>query len=123
MERFLLDPNGAVDVSNVDPSGDYQIRTAYVRGGYSIDSPVGEFGPYIQWDYYSNPETIQSKAFGGDNEAGASDDGKFVKWTAGLVFRPAPHVALKLDGSQHRYVLAGEDVQYEEMRFDVSYVF
>jgi hypothetical protein len=123
LERFLINPSGAVEEANIDPNGDYKIDTWYFRAGYSIESKVGEFGPYMQYDFYKNPETIGKKKFGGDNEAGVSDDGQFVKWTLGVVYRPAPAVAVKLDGSQHRYVLGDKDVDYPELRFDVSYIF
>lgn len=123
LARFLVDPSGAVDVANVRLDGDHEIQTWYARIGYSFDGRLGEFGPYAQWDYYSNPETIESKSFGGDAEAGAADDGKFHKATLGLVFRPVPQVAVKLDGSSHMYKLGGENVSYPELRFDVSYTF
>jgi len=51
--------------------------------------------------WYSNPETIAKKKYGGDNEAGAADDGVFYKSTVGLVYRPAPEVAIKFDQSFH----------------------
>lgn len=121
--RFLIDPAAPATDDNVNPDGDYTVRTAYVRAGYSLESHVGELGPYFQWDWYSNPETIQKKTYGGDNEAGASDDGQFTKWTLGVVYRPQPQVAIKLDGSSHRYTLGGQSVDYPEVRFDVSYIF
>jgi hypothetical protein len=84
---------------------------------------VGEIGPYLQWDWYSNPETIASKTFGGDNEAGVADDGVFNKGTLGMLYRPIPRVAVKLDGSVHHYTFMGQRVNYPELRFDVSYTF
>ena len=83
LARFLIDPLAPVTASNINTNGNYDVNTAYVRGGYSIESKIGEWGPYFQWDYYSNPETIGKKKYGGDNEAGVSDNGKFVKWTGG----------------------------------------
>jgi hypothetical protein len=121
--RFLIDPAGTEDAANVNLNGDYQIQTWYTRAGYSIESRLGEFGPYVQWDYYSNPETVNKKSFGGDAEAGDADDGKFNKSTLGLVYRPVPEVAFKFDGSQHYYKYKGENVNYTELRFDVSYTF
>jgi hypothetical protein len=121
--RFMTTPAEPAKVENIDPNGDYNINTYYLRAGYSIESKVGEFGPYMQYDFYSNPETVGKKTYGGDNEAGVSDDGKFVKWTLGVLYRPLPQVAVKLDGSQHRYVLGGRNVTYPELRFDVSYIF
>ena len=123
LARFLIDPLAPVTPSNINTKGDYKINTAYIRAGYSIESKVGEWGPYFQWDYYSNPETIGKKKYGGDNEAGVSDNGKFVKWTGGLVFRPIPEVAVKFDSSVHRYIMGGKHVSYPEVRFDISYVF
>jgi hypothetical protein len=121
--RFMVTPSEIAKAEDISTDGDYKIDTYYLRAGYSIESSVGEFGPYMQYDVYRNPETIAKKTYGGDNEAGVSDNGQFVKWTLGMLYRPLPQVAVKLDGSQHRYVLGGHDVNYPELRFDVSYVF
>ena len=59
--------------------------------------------------------------FGGDNEAGLSDDGQFVKVTGGMVYRPDPAVALKVDGSTHIQQFNGETIQYPELRASLSY--
>ncbi|MCA9735104.1 MAG: hypothetical protein H6696_01505 [Deferribacteres bacterium] len=121
--RFLTNPTGAVTESNVNTVGDYDVKTFYARAGYSIYTMKGEFTPYFQWDYYENPETIKSKSWGGDNEAGLADDGKFKKGTIGIIFRPIPQVAVKLDGSAHFQKLNGENNSYPEIRFDISYIF
>jgi hypothetical protein len=121
--RFLKDANAAVEEANVDVEADYDIKTWYVRAGYSFETEIGEIGPYAQWDYYNNPETIAKKTYGGDNEAGFADDGKFSKGTIGVLFRPIPEVAIKLDVSSHFQVLNDEDTDYPEIRFDVSYIF
>jgi hypothetical protein len=123
LQRFLLDPNGPVTAANVNTVGDYVAETFYFRAGYSFETDKGELAPYFLWDWYSNPETIRDKGLGGDNEAGAAEDGEFHKPTLGLIYRPIPEVAIKLDGSQHWYRLNGEDVRYSEIRFDVSYTF
>ena len=70
-----------------------------------------------------HPETIAAKRLGGDAEAGVADDGHFDKATLGVVYRPVPMVAIKLDGSQHRYRFHASDVSYPEIRLDVSYTF
>jgi hypothetical protein len=121
--RFLEDPNGPVTEDNVNTVADYEVKTWYLRSGYSIETEGGEFVPYFQWDWYSNPETIADKQYGGDNEAGVADDGKFSKATVGLVYRPIPEVAVKIDASSHLFRFNGEDVGYPEIRFDISYVF
>lgn len=122
--RFLSDPAGSTsDPANVRTQTSYDVQTWYLRSGYSFYTSAGEFGPYFQWDWYSNPETIASKTYGGDNEAGVADDGVFNKGTIGVVYRPIPQVGIKLDGSKHFYKLAGQSVSYPELRFDVSYTF
>jgi hypothetical protein len=121
--RFLVNPAGAVNAANVRLSGDHVIQTWYVRAGYSKETSVGEFGPYLQWDGYKNPETIATKKFGGDDEAGVADDGAFSKATAGILFRPVPQVAFKFDASLHRYRFLGRRVSYPEIRLDLSYAF
>lgn len=121
--RFLKNASGAVNPANVNLTGDHTIDTWYLRTGYSFDTKRGEFAPYVQWDAYKNPEVIAAKKYGGDDEAGVADDGAFTKATAGLVYRPIPQVAFKLDGSLHRYRYYGQRVSYPELRFDLSYAF
>ncbi len=121
--RFLLDDDGDATVDNVDTNGDYDITTWYFRAGYSFVWNGADMQAYGQLDYYENPETIQSKTWGGDNEAGLADDGKFTKSTAGLIYRPNPSLAVKLDFSSHSQKFNGENESYPEVRFDVSYVF
>jgi hypothetical protein len=123
LARFLKNVSAGVSPENVALSAKYDITTWYVRAGLSHETRAGEFAPYVQWDYYSNPETIAKKKFGGDNEAGAADDGVFNKSTVGLAFRPIPQVAAKLDQSFHFYKFNGENVNYWEIRFDVSLLF
>lgn len=123
LARFLKNPALGATASNVNPTAHYSVQTWYVRAGLSAESKFGEIAPYAQWDHYSNPETVANKEFGGDNEAGVSDDGKFEKSTVGIVFRPAPQVAVKLDQSFHFYRLNGSRVNYWEVRFDVSLLF
>ena len=120
-DRFFVD----IDTNSQQPADvEYTVRTTYLRAGYDI--PVGENGflitPYVQVDYYSNPETIASKSFGGDNEAGLSDNGKFIKATLGAVFRPVPQVALKVDGSIHIQDFNEKSVTYPEIRTSLSYL-
>jgi hypothetical protein len=121
--RFLIDPNAAATASNVNTRGDYKVQLWYVRAGWSKETSKGEVGPYVQYDWYSNPETVGPKRVGGDAEAGNTDDGKFSKITAGVVFRPVPQVAFKVDGSVFQYRFLGERIAYPELRFDLSYAF
>lgn len=121
--RFLIDPNLPATPANIDTNGDYDIETWYLRAGYTITRGDKEFVPYAQWDFYSNPETIQSKTFGGDNEAGLADDGEFTKATIGLIYRPSPELAVKFDFSNHFQEFNGSSESYPEIRFDVSYIF
>lgn len=101
---------------------DYDVKTWYVRAGYSFNTSFGELLPYVQWDYYSNPETLAEKDNGGDNEAGVADDGEFTKQTIGFVYRPYPVTAFKLDASNHTQKVEGKDVNYGELRFSYSYI-
>lgn len=105
-----------------DSNANYKIETWYVRTGYTIRSEYGDWVPYAQFDYYSNPETIANKDLGGDNEAGLSDDGKFTKQTLGLVYRPIPVAALKIDTSNHNQKIDGTYQNYMEARFSYSYI-
>lgn len=105
-----------------DSSVSYEVKTWYTRLGYSMDLSFGELTPYVQWDVYENPEMIANKDDGGDNEAGIADDGKFTKQTLGIVYRPDPRIAIKLDASNHAQKIEGKDVNYSEIRSSFSYV-
>jgi hypothetical protein len=122
-KRFLINPDSAATLSNLNSIGDYIASTWYTRIGYSFETSFGEIAPYFQFDNFSNPELIASKTYGGDDEAGVADDGKFTKLTGGVVFRPNSQVALKLDASSHNYKYHGKDVSYPEVRLDLSYTF
>lgn len=100
----------------------YDITTWYIRYGYTFESSFGELTPYIQWDYYKNPEMIANKDLGGDNEAGLSDDGSFVKQTLGIVIRPDRQLAIKVDASNHQQEMDGKDENYAEIRSSFSYI-
>lgn len=120
MSRFFV---GGDPAAGARLDGDYVVRTAYLRLGYEI--PVGNTAaitPYVQADYYSNPETVAEKSLGGDAEAGITDDGKFQKYTVGMVFRPVPQVALKVDGSGHVQKFNGDTEFYPELRLSFSYL-
>jgi hypothetical protein len=113
------DPSQGVTDLNVD----YLVATAYGRIGYELQVGTVQVIPYGQFDWYSNPETILEKDFGGDgDEAGLADDGQFYKFTGGLVLRPAPPIALKLDGSAHVMSINGAAAWYPEARVSFSYL-
>ncbi len=101
----------------------YNVQTWYLRVGYNIQSDLGQFIPYFFLDWMSHPENIRNKDFGGDDEAGLADDGKFLKPSIGVVYRPIPTVAIKLDGSYHQQNFNGDQVIYPELRLDFSFAF
>lgn len=124
-KRFL-----GANADNPDPTVDdvvtnvtYNVQTGYVRLGYNIQSDLGQFVPYLFFDWMSQPENIRNKDFGGDDESGLADDGKFIKPSIGLVYRPIMNVAIKLDGSYHTQKFNGKQVAYPELRLDISFAF
>lgn len=125
--RFLQSnedlPNDALVESDVAVEANYNIQTWYVRLGYNIQTKAGQFVPYVFLDWMSYPEVIQNKDLGGDDEAGLADDGKFMKPSVGVVYRPIPNVAVKLDGSVHTQEFNGKKVSYPEIRLDFSFAF
>jgi hypothetical protein len=126
-ERFLQSntdlPNDALQPSDVRVEANYSVQTWYVRLGYNIPTDVGQFVPYLFLDWMSHPEVIQNKDYGGDDEAGLADDGEFWKPSVGLVYRPIPNVAVKIDGSVHTQEFNGKKVSYPEIRLDFSFAF
>ena len=128
MKRFGLgaySPGDDVPQSAVITDVKYDVTTFYIRVGYTIDlsKKLGTITPYFFWDFYKNPESIENKTYGGDGEAGQADDGQFHKPTIGFVYRPNLHWAIKVDASSHIFKFNGENVHYQEIRFDVSYFF
>jgi len=101
----------------------YNIQTYYIRLGYSFNTPIGGITPYLFLDWMSNPELIENKNFGGDDEVGISDNGQFLKPSIGVVYRPLNELAIKLDGSTHIQTFNGKTESYPEVRFDVSFAF
>jgi len=111
------------DPENPQPNLDasYNVKTGYLRTGYSIPVKTWSLTPYAQFDYYDNPEIINDQDNGGDNEAGLTDDGIFYKTTLGLVIRPVSFIAVKIDGSTHTQKFNGETVTYPEIRSSFSF--
>ncbi|PWB75293.1 hypothetical protein C3F09_02730 [candidate division GN15 bacterium] len=126
-ENFFGDNSGLATASlteaDVVQNADYTVTTGYVQLGYFFYTPHGTFGPYAFLDWMHHPETIQKKTYGGDNEAGLTDDGKFVKYTLGLSYKPVDRVAIKLDHSAHFQKFNGKTESYPEFRLDFSYLF
>jgi hypothetical protein len=122
LERYFVGGNPANGTTAL--TAEYLVATAYVRAGYDFKlTESASIVPYAQFDWYSNPETIRSKDFGGDgDEAGLSDDGVFYKVTAGAVFRPVPPIALKVDSSVHILQVNDSLDYYPELRVSFSYL-
>lgn len=120
MQRFYV--NGDPTMGTNDKAK-YTIQTGYIRAGYEFTiGTLASITPYAQFDYYNNPEIINNKDLGGDNEAGLSDDGEFEKYTLGVVLRPVSQVAAKVDASGHRQKFNGKSEFYPEVRFSISYL-
>lgn len=128
-QREMFGLNGAEpDVDDVATNAIYQVHAFYIRTGYAFDVDFGgwldspwQFTPYAQVDYYRNPESVRQKSFGGDNEAGLADDGQFLKLTGGLVYRPIPAAALKIDTSTHVQMFNQGVTFYPEIRVSYAY--
>lgn len=120
-QRYFVDGDPAKGTT--DPNARYAVQTFYARGGYQLAlGDTATLTPYLQFDWYQNPEAIRAKSFGGDNEAGRGDGGSFLKLTAGGVFRPVPQVALKVDYSTHVYNVSRQVALEHELRASFSYL-
>lgn len=126
-DRFLgvnsQTPTAELTPEDVVTDVDYSVYTFYTRVSYNIKSGIGQFVPYVFYDELSNPEVIASKTYGGDNEAGITDDGRFSKVSLGVVYRPINKVAIKLDVGSHTQKFNGESLSYPEVRLDFSFGF
>jgi hypothetical protein len=114
---------GALATSDVVRNGSYKVQTWYLRLGYFMYTDHGVFAPFAFLDWMNNEETIAKKTYGGDNESGVADNGKFYKYTVGVSYKPVDKVAIKLDHSAHIQNYNGKSESYPEFRFDVSYLF
>ena len=120
--------SGNYSAADVIVNDEYVVSAYYLRLGYriprnQIPGKISDVTPYFLIDGYSNPETIASKSWGGDNEAGVADDGKFFKPTFGFVFHVSPHVVFKIDASSHYQKINGNTEHYNEIRMDFSFMF
>jgi hypothetical protein len=126
-ERFLGASAGLATSSltenDVVQTGEYSVKTGYVRAGYFFYTDHGTFAPFAFIDWMKNEETVASKTWGGDNESGIADDGMFYKYTVGMSYKPVDKVAIKFDHSSHIQKFNGKTESYPEFRFDVSYMF
>lgn len=126
-ERFLGASSGKADslltTADVVRNASYLAQTWYVRLGYNINTKIGQMVPYVFADWMSNPEVINNKRFGGDEESGFADNGIFFKPSIGLVYRPIQNVAIKIDGSIHSQKFNGKREMYPELRMDFSFAF
>jgi hypothetical protein len=125
---FGSNPSGTYSGTDVVQTAKFKISSFYVRLGYTIPKEkapfqLAEISPYAFFERYSNPETIAKKTWGGDNEAGITDDGVFFKPTLGVVIKPTYEMAFKIDASSHIQKIGGETVNYKEIRFELSYMF
>ncbi len=116
-------PNNTLTTADVIVPVKYDVQTYYIRLAYSFDTKIGQLVPYLFLDWMSHPEVINNKTYGGDKESGLADDGVFYKTSAGIVYRPIPVVAIKLDGSIHSQKFNGKNESYPEIRLDFSWAF
>lgn len=127
-DRFLVKDaltkdSKSLSEQDVISTANYNIQTYYLRFGYSINSEIGSFTPYLLFDWMSNPETIRTKKYGGDDEAGYSDNGVFFKPSLGIVYKPTDSVAVKIDSSLHTQKFNGKEESYPEFRGNISFAF
>lgn len=127
-ERFLVKDAFSKDIkslstSDVVTTANYNVQTYYLRFGYSINSEVGLFTPYLLFDWMSNPEVVRNKKYGGDDEAGYADDGVFFKPSLGIVYKPIDSVAIKIDSSLHTQKFNGKQESFPEFRGNISFAF
>jgi hypothetical protein len=119
--RFGIDPADP-DRADVATDAHYVVTTWYARLGYTLDTElVGQVVPYLRYDAYRNPEMIRDAAFGGDEQAGLADDGRFSALTLGVLVRPFESLALKVEASDHAREFNGAMEQNAVFRASLSY--
>ena len=123
LQRFGLD--GITGQSSADDSiplqTSYTVSSYLMRLAYTWETEFGFVTPYINYDYYKNPETIAAKEFGGDEKAGRSQDGKFEKFSFGLIFKPIPAIAIKAEYDSNRVKFNNQSVLYSSYLMSAAY--
>lgn len=120
--RFFTDPFDAMPPTEADviERTRYTAQTAYFRLGHELSD--GRLTPYLQLDYFKNPEIVPNRELGGDAEAGLDDRGRFWKGTLGAMYRPITPIALKLEYGSHFFVRwGGTSYVAPELRASLSY--
>jgi hypothetical protein len=118
--RFFTDPFDDVPpmATDVIPAAVYTVHAGFLRLGHELRG--GKLTPYLQLDYYKNPEIVPIEEFGGDNEAGYDDRGRFFKGALGVKYRPLPPIALKVEYSSH-FFMKWADRSYVDPDFRASF--
>jgi hypothetical protein len=121
--RFFTDPYDDVAPTPMEVIQDarYTAHTAYLRVGYELELSHGTVTPYLQGDFYQNPEIVPIEDLGGDDEAGFDDRGRFLKGALGVMYRPLPAIALKLEYGTHFMKWGGASYVDPELRASFSY--
>jgi hypothetical protein len=120
--RFFTDPFDAMPPTEADviERTRYTAQTAYFRLGHELLD--GRLTPYLQLDYFKNPEIVPNEELGGDLEAGLDDRGRFWKGTLGVMYRPITPIALKLEYGSHLFMRWGGTSYVDpELRASLSY--
>jgi hypothetical protein len=120
--RFFTSPFAGPPPIETDVIQDvkYTVHAAYFRLGYELSKL--RLTPYIQGDYFKNPEIVPIREYGGDNEAGFDDRGRLIKGALGVMLRPLPPVAFKMEYSSHFFMKWGGTSYLDpEFRASLSY--
>ena len=123
LQRFGLDGiTGDSSASDSIPlQTNYTVSSYLMRLAYTWETEFGFVTPYINYDYYKNPETIAAKEFGGDEKAGRSQDGKFEKFSFGMIFKPIPAIAIKAEYDSNRVKFNNQSVLYSSYIMSAAY--
>ena len=119
-QRFV---NGVANptIMDVNINARYAVQTFWARLAYEIDlHKLGTLQPYIHLDWYSDPESFEGAALGG-NETGLYDDNQLYRVTVGTVYRPVPAVALKVELNPHIGKVQGVEAVYVPIQASLSY--
>jgi hypothetical protein len=119
----VLGANPTVDQVTTDAS--YSYVTADVRMAYTFDvgtdrDPV-ELTPYVDFEYTRDLESISDEVYGGDGEAGQSPRGRMIHARLGLVTKPVPPVAFKVEVTSAMFDYGNTWASYLELFLSLSY--
>jgi hypothetical protein len=121
LQRFGLDGSTITRDDEIPLKANYKITSYLMRLAYTLETEYGLVTPYINYDHYKNPETIAAIQYGGDSKSGRSQDGKFEKFSFGIILKPIPAIAVKAGYNNSRVKFNNQSILFSSYLLSAAY--